>query len=301
MNPYIEILRPGNALMSAISIILVALIDKTISIPVVLAMLAVFFETAAGNVINDYFDYKIDLINKPDRPIPSGRISLKNGRNYGYFLFFMGTVCGFFISYLTNNWIPFAIVLFADVVLYLYAYKLKSTPLLGNLTVGFMTGFGFVFGGFSINNPTIIMTSIFLGFFALVMTTAREIIKDIEDILTSPKYRHRPEDKISSSQEIIMGFETTPKVISLIKDIKPETFLVGFKLVKHNQDNNMIRQAEKLRKTNNCDAVFTNEASQLSVKEHAGVLLYKGEPVAYPVGKKEIAEAIVNLAFNKIN
>ena len=182
MNPYIEILRPGNALMSAISIILVALIDKTISIPVVLAMLAVFFETAAGNVINDYFDYKIDLINKPDRPIPSGRISLKNGRNYGYFLFFMGTVCGFFISYLTNNWIPFAIVLFADVVLYLYAYKLKSTPLLGNLTVGFMTGFGFVFGGFSINNPTIIMTSIFLGFFALVMTTAREIIKDIEDI-----------------------------------------------------------------------------------------------------------------------
>lgn len=182
MNPYIEILRPGNALMSAISIILVALIDKTISIPVVLAMLAVFFETAAGNVINDYFDYKIDLINKPDRPIPSGRISLKNGRNYGYFLFFMGTVCGFFISYLTNNWIPFAIVLFADVVLYLYAYTLKSTPLLGNLTVGFMTGFGFVFGGFSINNPTIIMTSIFLGFFALVMTTAREIIKDIEDI-----------------------------------------------------------------------------------------------------------------------
>lgn len=182
MNPYIEILRPGNALMGAISIILVALIDKTISIPLVLAMLAVFFETAAGNVINDYFDYKIDLINKPDRPIPSGRISLKNGRNYGYFLFFMGTVCGFFISYLTNNWIPFAIVLFADVVLYLYAYKLKSTPLLGNLTVGFMTGFGFVFGGFSINNPTIIMTSIFLGFFALVMTTAREIIKDIEDI-----------------------------------------------------------------------------------------------------------------------
>lgn len=80
MNPYIEILRPGNALMGAISIILVALIDKTISIPVILAMMAVFFETAAGNVINDYFDYNIDLVNKPERPIPSGRISLKNGK-----------------------------------------------------------------------------------------------------------------------------------------------------------------------------------------------------------------------------
>lgn len=182
MNPYIEILRPGNALMGAISIILVALIDKTISIPVILAMIAVFFETSAGNVINDYFDYKIDLINKPERPIPSGRISLKNGRNYGYSLFAAGTVCGFLISYITNNWIPFGIVLFADIILYLYAYTLKTTPLIGNLTVGFMTGFGFVFGGFSINNPNIIITSLFLGFFAFLMTTAREIVKDIEDI-----------------------------------------------------------------------------------------------------------------------
>ena len=182
MNPYIEILRPGNAVMGAITIILIAIIDKTFNIPLILAMLAVFFETAAGNVINDYFDYNIDLINKPERPIPSGRISLKAGRNYGYLQFLLGTLCGFLISYLTNNWIPFAIVLVADVILYLYAYKLKSTPLIGNLAVGFMTGFGFVFGGFTINTPEIITTSIFLGFFAFVMTTAREIIKDIEDI-----------------------------------------------------------------------------------------------------------------------
>ena len=182
MNPYIEILRPGNALMGAISIILIAIIDKTISIPIILAMMAVFFETAAGNVINDYFDYNIDLVNKPERPIPSGRISLENGKRYAYLLFAAGTVCGFLISYLTANWIPFIIVLIADVVLYLYAYKLKATPLIGNLAVGFMTGFGFVFGGFTINNPDIVMTSIFLGFFAFVMTTAREIIKDIEDV-----------------------------------------------------------------------------------------------------------------------
>ena len=182
MNPYIEILRPGNAIMSAIVIILIAIIDKSFNIPIIFAMLTVFFETAAGNVINDYFDYQIDLVNKPERPIPSGRISLKNGRNYGYLLFGLGTLFGFLISYLTNNWIPFFIVLLADVVLYLYAYKLKSTPLIGNLAVGFMTGFGFVFGGFTLNNPNIIITSIYLGFFAFVMTTARELVKDIEDI-----------------------------------------------------------------------------------------------------------------------
>ena len=57
MNPYIEIIRPGNAIMSAIVIILVAIIDRSFNLPIFLAMLAVFFETAAGNVINDYFDY----------------------------------------------------------------------------------------------------------------------------------------------------------------------------------------------------------------------------------------------------
>ena len=182
MNPYIEILRPGNAIMSAIVIILVAIIDRTFNIPLILAMLAVFLETAAGNVINDYFDYNIDLVNKPERPIPSGKISLKSGRNYAYLLFALGTICGFSISYMTDNWIPFLIVLLADVVLYLYAFKLKSTPLLGNLAVGFMTGFEFLFGGFTINNPSIILTSAYLGFFAFVMTTARELVKDIEDI-----------------------------------------------------------------------------------------------------------------------
>lgn len=208
MNPYIEILRPGNAVMGAISIILVALIDKTLTIPVILAMITVFFETAAGNVINDYFDYNIDLVNKPERPIPSGRISLKNGRNYAYLLFLLGTICGFLISYMTNNWIPFIIVLIADIILYLYAYKLKTTPLIGNLAVGFMTGFGFVFGGYTINNPSIVMTSIFLGFFAFVMTTAREIIKDIEDVEGDKKDGAR-------TLPILIG-KRTPAIIAVI-------------------------------------------------------------------------------------
>ena len=60
--------------------------------------------------------------------------------------------------------------------------KLKSTPLIGNLTVGFMTGLCFTFGGFSIGTEQIILTSTFLGFFAFIMTIAREITKDIEDI-----------------------------------------------------------------------------------------------------------------------
>ncbi|WP_299522945.1 UbiA family prenyltransferase [uncultured Methanobrevibacter sp.] len=182
MNPYVEIIRPGNVIMAIIAVVLVAILKKSIDIPIILAMLSVFFAMSGGNVINDYFDYKIDLINKPQRPIPSGRISLNKAKKYAEFLFIIAAIIGFIISYLVNTWIPCAIVLFADIILYLYAYKLKSTPLIGNLTVGFMTGLCFIFAGYSFNDPSIIYKSYLLAFFALIMTTAREITKDIEDI-----------------------------------------------------------------------------------------------------------------------
>ena len=123
MNPYVEIIRPGNVIMAIIAVVLVAILGKNINIPIILAMLCVFFAMSAGNVINDYFDYKIDLINKPQRPIPSGKISLKGAKNYAYILFILAAIVGFIISYLVGTWIPCAIVIFSDIVLYLYAYK----------------------------------------------------------------------------------------------------------------------------------------------------------------------------------
>ena len=125
-------------------------------------------------------------------------------------------------------------------------------------------------------------------------------IEEVEAILHNPKSKHKKDDKISSQKEIIMGFKTTPKVISLIKNKNPETFLVGFKLVKSNSEEFLIEQAEKLRKTNQCDAVFANESSQLSEESHAGILMHQGKIVARPTGKKEIAETIVNFALKEI-
>lgn len=186
MNPYIEIIRPGNVIMALIAIILVAIIGNAFNISLLFTLLAVFFAISAGNVINDVFDYKIDLINRPDRPIPSGRISIKNGRNYAYSLFILSNVFGIALSVITINIIPELIVLFATFCLYIYAAKLKTTPLLGNFLVAFMTCLCFIFGGcgigFYINNINLIFISIFLGFFALLATMAREIVKDMEDM-----------------------------------------------------------------------------------------------------------------------
>ncbi len=85
MNVYLEITRPTNALMAAVAVLLMAIINFNYGIPIILGFITVLFATSGGNVINDFFDYKIDKINKPQRPIPSGRISLKNAKNYPQF------------------------------------------------------------------------------------------------------------------------------------------------------------------------------------------------------------------------
>jgi len=191
MNPYIKIIRLGNVFMAVIAVILIAIIANNFNLPILLGAIGVFLVISGGNVINDYFDYNIDLINRPDRPIPSGEISLKNARIYAIILFFIAILIGILITYLINNIIPLLIILFSIAILYLYAYKFKGTVLIGNFIVGLLTGLCFLFAGLIIgietNSFKIIFISIFLGFFALLMTMAREITKDMEDILGDKK------------------------------------------------------------------------------------------------------------------
>ncbi|MDR0901045.1 MAG: UbiA family prenyltransferase [Methanobrevibacter sp.] len=178
MNPYLEILRPGNAIMAVIAVILIAIIGKNYNIPIILGIIAVFLATGAGNAINDYFDYKIDAINKPNRPIPSGRISLKTARIYSIILFLIAIVIGFIISFFVNSYLPTIIVIFNSILMYYYAYSLKSSVLFGNMAIAFLTASCFIFAGTILD---LINISLYLGFFAFSMTLAREIIKDMED------------------------------------------------------------------------------------------------------------------------
>jgi len=174
MNAYLEILRPYNALMGVVAVLLVALISGNFTISVIVACVIVFIFTGAGNAINDYFDHKIDAINKPERPIPSGRISLKTALVYSVSLFGISSIMAFIIGI-----VPGMIVLLSAVLMYLYASRLKTSCLVGNFSIAFLTGLCFVFGGVVLNAVEL---SIILGVYAFLMTMAREIVKDMEDV-----------------------------------------------------------------------------------------------------------------------
>ncbi|GAA5819017.1 MAG: UbiA family prenyltransferase [Methanobrevibacter sp. CfCl-M3] len=179
MNSYLEILRPVNGLMTIIALILIGIIEKSIDMPLLIGILAVFLATGGGNVINDFYDYKIDYINRPERPIPSGKISLKNAKNYSLSLFTIAIVLGIIISIMVNSYLPCLLVILNCVVMYYYGYNLKKIPLIGNISVAYLTGSCFIFGGLILGR---IYIPLFLSFFAFMMTLSREIVKDMEDI-----------------------------------------------------------------------------------------------------------------------
>jgi len=174
MNPFLEIIRPWNAIMAVIAVFLMAIISGNFTIDVLLACAVVFIVTGAGNVVNDYFDHKIDAINKPERPIPSGRITLKTAGIYSISLFIIGIITAFTINLLLG-----IIALLSTLLMVYYAYDLKGRCIIGNLSISFLTGLCFVFGGVAAGE---IITSIYLGFYAFLMTMAREIVKDMEDV-----------------------------------------------------------------------------------------------------------------------
>jgi geranylgeranylglycerol-phosphate geranylgeranyltransferase len=178
----LELMRYRNCTMAGLAAVIGAAIAYSAApgelVWMWLIFITVFVITGAGNAINDYFDASIDAINRPERPIPSGRISKRAVYNFSIGLFAFGIIVSFFISF-THT--PFFIAIFNSFLLYFYASSLKRKVFVGNLSVSYLTGSTFLFGGAAYGGKGIQVTLI-LFFLSMLATLAREIVKTIEDI-----------------------------------------------------------------------------------------------------------------------
>ena len=174
---FFTITRPANAVVSGVTAIIAYLIATGTVIPsTVLLLVIVTLITAAGNVINDYFDADIDRINRPERPIPSGIVSPMAARGFAVTLFLSGLLVAIFTP-------PFClfITVINTLILILYAVKLKSLPVVGNAAVAYLTASIFLFGGaFAGGGALVLMLP--LAAITFLATMAREILKDAEDV-----------------------------------------------------------------------------------------------------------------------
>ena len=103
---------------------------------------------AAGLLLSDFLDRKLDEIEKPHRPIPSGKIKPKEAIIIGAIFAFTGLFLSFLLT--INNII---LVFIVALLVYGYARISKSHGIMGNLNRGFVTVAAFIFGVFSFEQP----------------------------------------------------------------------------------------------------------------------------------------------------
>ena len=108
-------------------------------------------------------------------------------------------------------------------------------------------------------------------------------------------------NKISSYEDnLVVVLKPTPKIISIIKNLSPSTYLVGFKLLDGVSKLELINTAKKLRDKNRCDLVVANDLSSIRNGEHIAYIIDNDNNVEEAHGKIKIAEYIVRrLSYGK--
>ncbi|MBN2564311.1 MAG: geranylgeranylglycerol-phosphate geranylgeranyltransferase [Candidatus Eisenbacteria bacterium] len=171
-----ELIRPVNGLMAAAAVLVGAFVSRSPTDwgPATAAACAAFAAAAGANALNDGLDRDTDTINRPGRPVPSGRMSpgaalAAAGVAFIVSLALAATVSGRALA-LVAGWLVLTAV---------YSRSLKGVPIAGNVAVAAVASTPFLMGGFSQGKYLLAMIPTAIAF---LLHLAREIVKDIEDI-----------------------------------------------------------------------------------------------------------------------
>lgn len=193
---------------------LIGLMEKWVAVPVlnnaaygeilpgyllVLIGAAVVLIAAGGYVINDYFDVKIDRINRPDSVIVTRSISKPAAMRLSISLSAIGVVCGIIAAVLLRSMTIGIIVAITPGLLWFYSSSYKRLFMIGNLTIALLAALPSLLIALANTAQLKLMhganadilpytpvhsLNAWLGGFALfafLLTWIREIVKDMQD------------------------------------------------------------------------------------------------------------------------
>ena len=210
IKPYLQLLRVGNLTFVAI---LLYVMEKWVATPLLqleqfgelmpwwiltLLIVSVVGIAAGGYVINDYFDVKIDRINRPDNLVVTRIISRDAAMNLFYGLTAVGVIAGTVVAWWAHSWTLLFTYVVIPGLLWFYSASYKRMFLVGNLVVAFASAIvpllvaianadylHHLYQNALAYSPIIGELYVWTGgfaIFAFLLTWVREIVKDIEDI-----------------------------------------------------------------------------------------------------------------------
>lgn len=169
-----KLTRPFNTLNGAAAVFLGGYVAGTGEWgKVALSALVALLVTGSANAWNDYLDIEIDKINQPQRALPAGMVSPRQALVLALGLNLVAMVLAAFV-----NWPVFLITFVFSLILYLYSWRLKSTVLIGNITVAITSAMTVIFGGTAAGN---IRPTIWLAIIIATAILGREVLKTIAD------------------------------------------------------------------------------------------------------------------------
>ncbi|MBI4177325.1 MAG: geranylgeranylglycerol-phosphate geranylgeranyltransferase [Candidatus Aenigmarchaeota archaeon] len=175
-----SLIRPVNCVMSAIALpvafVFLTGFDRLAGFgkEMLIGPVVVFFMCAGGNALNDVVDLRIDRINKPSRPIPSGMITKKQAFLFSVLMFL---ACIAAASVVSKVFLVAAVT--GTLVLGFYDMFSKSLGVLGNMIVSLVIGSPFMIIGMVTGETH---RAVFLAIAAAAITFGRELVKSIEDV-----------------------------------------------------------------------------------------------------------------------
>lgn len=161
-------------------------------------VMATVFITAAGYVINDYFDSKTDMVNRPETVIVGKTLNRRWAILLHIIFNAIGIGLGAYISFYIGLPILTLVFVLITGILWFYSTTYKRQFLIGNVIVAILTAlvplmvilfeipllnkeYGLLMREMHYNFTHIIMWVSAFALFAFLLTLIREIIKDIED------------------------------------------------------------------------------------------------------------------------
>jgi geranylgeranylglycerol-phosphate geranylgeranyltransferase len=174
----IHIARPKTTILAILYALLGAYLEggfRALAVPRAWgAAIVVGLAVAFSFVINDRCDLTADQFAKPNRPLPSGELSLRGAAFYAAFLALIALAIAWILGPLLCT-----IALAAFALSVIYSYRLKNTVLLGNATVAVLDATIVIYGAVSVSpiRPVILL----LGGVIALYTLAEEVLFTLKD------------------------------------------------------------------------------------------------------------------------